>query len=236
MSGSSSRSFDAESLLSSLMENVPGAIYRAADDEVWKVQRVSDDIERITGYPASDFVDAVQADDRDGHASRRPRARGPGDPRGDRSGPAVRPGVPDPPRRRRDPVGARARHQDDRPRRRRVARRDHLRHHRAPCGGGAAHGARDRGAPHRRARGVAGADRRRRGRRAAPDRARPARRRPAAPARRVAAAARRRAGAGAATATPPRCCGPRARSSTRGWRSCASWRGGSIPPCSRCAG
>ena len=56
MSGSPSRSFDAESLLSSLMENVPGAIYRAADDEVWKVQRVSDDIERITGYPASDFV------------------------------------------------------------------------------------------------------------------------------------------------------------------------------------
>jgi PAS domain S-box-containing protein len=58
MSGSPSRSFDAESLLSSLMENVPGAIYRAADDEIWKVQRVSDDIERITGYPASDFVDA----------------------------------------------------------------------------------------------------------------------------------------------------------------------------------
>jgi PAS domain S-box-containing protein len=56
--GATSRGFDAESLLLSLMENVPGAIYRAANDSVWKVQRVSDDIERITGYPASDFVDA----------------------------------------------------------------------------------------------------------------------------------------------------------------------------------
>jgi PAS domain S-box-containing protein len=56
--GTSSRSFDAESLLHSLMENVPGAIYRAANDEIWKVQRVSEDIESITGYPASDFVDA----------------------------------------------------------------------------------------------------------------------------------------------------------------------------------
>jgi PAS domain S-box-containing protein len=58
MAGSSTRSFDAESLLLSLMENVPGAIYRAANDSIWKVQKVSDDIERITGYPASDFVDA----------------------------------------------------------------------------------------------------------------------------------------------------------------------------------
>ena len=56
--GTVSRGFDAESLLRSLMENVPGAIYRAANDDIWKVQRVSDDIERITGYPASDFVDA----------------------------------------------------------------------------------------------------------------------------------------------------------------------------------
>jgi PAS domain S-box-containing protein len=58
MPGTSSRTFDAESLLRSLMENVPGAIYRAANDSIWKVQRVSDEIESITGYPASDFVDA----------------------------------------------------------------------------------------------------------------------------------------------------------------------------------
>jgi PAS domain S-box-containing protein len=58
MSGISSRSFDAESLLRSLMENVPGAIYRAANDDIWTVQKVSEEIESITGYPASDFVDA----------------------------------------------------------------------------------------------------------------------------------------------------------------------------------
>jgi PAS domain S-box-containing protein len=58
MPGTSSRTFDAESLLRSLMENVPGAIYRAANDSLWKVQTVSEEIESITGYPASDFVDA----------------------------------------------------------------------------------------------------------------------------------------------------------------------------------
>jgi PAS domain S-box-containing protein len=58
MSGTRSRSFDAESLLHSLMENIPGAIYRAANDDIWKVQTVSDEIEAISGYPASDFVDA----------------------------------------------------------------------------------------------------------------------------------------------------------------------------------
>ena len=58
MSGTFSRSFDAESLLNSLMANVPGAIYRAANDDIWKVQTVSEEIESITGYPASDFIDA----------------------------------------------------------------------------------------------------------------------------------------------------------------------------------
>src|SRR5215216_5734820 len=58
MPGTSGRTFDAESLLRSLMENVPGAIYRAANDSIWKVQKVSEEIESITGYPASDFVDA----------------------------------------------------------------------------------------------------------------------------------------------------------------------------------
>ncbi|HEX7189128.1 MAG TPA: PAS domain-containing protein [Actinomycetes bacterium] len=52
------RDFDAESLLRSLMQNVPGAIYRCAMDGFWKMQRVSEEIESISGYPASDFVDA----------------------------------------------------------------------------------------------------------------------------------------------------------------------------------
>jgi PAS domain S-box-containing protein len=50
--------FDAESLLRSLMQNVPGAIYRCAMDGIWKMQRVSEEIESISGYPASDFVNA----------------------------------------------------------------------------------------------------------------------------------------------------------------------------------
>jgi PAS domain S-box-containing protein len=58
MAGSADRGFDAESLLRSLMENVPGAIYRAVNDSEWTVLRVSNKIETITGYPAASFVDA----------------------------------------------------------------------------------------------------------------------------------------------------------------------------------
>jgi PAS domain S-box-containing protein len=58
MADTADRRFDAESLLQSLMDNVPGAIYRCVMDDVWKMQRVSDEIESISGYPASDFVDA----------------------------------------------------------------------------------------------------------------------------------------------------------------------------------
>ena len=50
--------FDAESLLQSLMDNVPGAIYRCLWDGIWKMQRVSDEIQSISGYPAADFVNA----------------------------------------------------------------------------------------------------------------------------------------------------------------------------------
>ena len=60
MSGGISRSLDAESLLRSLMENVPGAIYRCSLDGIWKMRRVGDEIESITGYPAADFVDAAR--------------------------------------------------------------------------------------------------------------------------------------------------------------------------------
>jgi len=52
------RDFDAESLLRSLMQNVPGAIYRCEMDGIWKMQKVSKEIENISGYPASDFVGA----------------------------------------------------------------------------------------------------------------------------------------------------------------------------------
>jgi PAS domain S-box-containing protein len=48
--------FDPESLLRSLMTNVPGAVYRCEVDAEWTMLGIGDDIERITGYPASDFI------------------------------------------------------------------------------------------------------------------------------------------------------------------------------------
>ena len=51
-------SFDPESLLRSLMENVPGAIYRCEIDADWTMLGIGDDIERITGYPAADFIES----------------------------------------------------------------------------------------------------------------------------------------------------------------------------------
>jgi PAS domain S-box-containing protein len=68
---SADRGFDSESLLRSLMENIPGAIYRAANDGVWSVLTVSEEIETITGFPAADFADGsklnavTHPDDRD---------------------------------------------------------------------------------------------------------------------------------------------------------------------------
>ena len=75
----------------------------------------------------------VEADARVGDPSRGPRAGGPGDQGRDRRRQAVRARVPRRARGRRGPLGARARRADDRSRRQRVARRDHLRHHRAPA-------------------------------------------------------------------------------------------------------
>jgi len=63
--------YDAESLLHSLMENIPGAIYRSVNDSAWTVLKVSDEIESITGYPAEEFGDGsklesvTHPDDRD---------------------------------------------------------------------------------------------------------------------------------------------------------------------------
>ena len=48
---------DVPSLLRSLMTNVPGAIYRCALDRAWTMRLIGDEIERIAGYPAADFVD-----------------------------------------------------------------------------------------------------------------------------------------------------------------------------------
>src|SRR5918912_3060556 len=48
---------DPASLLASLTRNVPGAIYRCNLDPDWTMHVIGDEIERITGYPASDFIE-----------------------------------------------------------------------------------------------------------------------------------------------------------------------------------
>src|SRR3954466_11038357 len=48
---------DPASLLTSLTRNVPGAIYRCTLDSDWTMHVIGDEIERITGYPAEDFID-----------------------------------------------------------------------------------------------------------------------------------------------------------------------------------
>jgi PAS domain S-box-containing protein len=42
--------------LAALVANVPGAIYRCALDSDWTMAMISDEIERISGYPPSDFI------------------------------------------------------------------------------------------------------------------------------------------------------------------------------------
>jgi PAS domain S-box-containing protein len=47
---------DATTLLASLSRNIPGAIYRCTLDSSWTMHVIGDEIERISGYPPSDFV------------------------------------------------------------------------------------------------------------------------------------------------------------------------------------
>jgi PAS domain S-box-containing protein len=48
-----------EALLRSLVDSIPGALYRCACDGDWTMEWLSDEIEVITGYPASDFIDSA---------------------------------------------------------------------------------------------------------------------------------------------------------------------------------
>ena len=65
--------FDALAFLGSLMHNIPGAIYRGEWDAAWTMHMIGDEVERITGYPASDFlgnqgrtfVSVIHPDDRE---------------------------------------------------------------------------------------------------------------------------------------------------------------------------
>jgi PAS domain S-box-containing protein len=47
-----------EALLRSLVANIPGALYRCACDPDWTMAWMSPEIEEISGYPATDFIDS----------------------------------------------------------------------------------------------------------------------------------------------------------------------------------
>ena len=49
----------SEARLRALIANVPGAIYRCAPDRDWTMELISDEIERISGYPPEDFIDSA---------------------------------------------------------------------------------------------------------------------------------------------------------------------------------
>lgn len=49
---------NSEDRLHALITNVPGAIYRCANDADWTMKLISDEIVRISGYPVSDFINS----------------------------------------------------------------------------------------------------------------------------------------------------------------------------------
>jgi PAS domain S-box-containing protein len=48
-----------EAMLRSLIDSIPGAIYRCACDGDWTMEWLSDEIETMTGYAAADFIDSA---------------------------------------------------------------------------------------------------------------------------------------------------------------------------------
>ena len=49
---------NSEDRLQALIADVPGAIYRCANDAAWTMKLISDEIMRISGYPVSDFINS----------------------------------------------------------------------------------------------------------------------------------------------------------------------------------
>src|SRR4051795_6290668 len=47
---------DVEGYIRSLLRNVPGAVYRCDVDAAFTMRVLGDEIERMTGYPARDFI------------------------------------------------------------------------------------------------------------------------------------------------------------------------------------
>ncbi len=50
---------DSEERIKTLIDNIPGGIYRCANDLGWTMEFISDYIKGITGYPASDFINSA---------------------------------------------------------------------------------------------------------------------------------------------------------------------------------
>lgn len=48
-----------EEKLKSMVSNIPGVFYRCRNDTDWTMQYISDEIERITGFPKTDFIDNI---------------------------------------------------------------------------------------------------------------------------------------------------------------------------------
>jgi len=46
--------------LRALIENLPGAVYRCAASSDWRTHFISNQVEQITGYPATDFIDNAE--------------------------------------------------------------------------------------------------------------------------------------------------------------------------------
>ncbi|MBI9052394.1 MAG: PAS domain S-box protein [Bacteroidales bacterium] len=47
---------ESEKEYRTLVENIPGVTYRCANDEFWTMEFLSDEIEKLTGYPSSEFI------------------------------------------------------------------------------------------------------------------------------------------------------------------------------------
>jgi two-component system cell cycle sensor histidine kinase/response regulator CckA len=68
---------ESEEKFRTLVANVPGAVYRCAADPAWTMAFCSDEIQEITGFPASDFIgnsrrtfaSVIHEDDRSGVAA-----------------------------------------------------------------------------------------------------------------------------------------------------------------------
>ncbi len=49
---------ESQARFQAMVSNLPGAVYRCVNDADWTMSYMSDEITRITGYPAADFVDS----------------------------------------------------------------------------------------------------------------------------------------------------------------------------------